>query len=601
MKTKLTHKLTTAICALALLLSLASTAYAADEPVKSRNINAQNYSTYGTTVKSYLYENAAGGLTRVEYTNNQVVVEDYNSSLNLTNSRTISMELPIWGGFYAGSDANYLIFGQGNSEESKSTEVIRVVKYSKDWQRLDAYSLLGANTKTPFGFGSLRCTEYSGYLYIRNSHEMFKSSDGLNHQSCMTMVIKESDMSLSDAYYEVMNSSMGYVSHSFNQFILVDSSGHLTALDHGDAYPRSIVLCRYKANAGNGKLGSGYNWCEVKDIQALPGQIGDNTTGASAGGLEETTNGYVSAYNFDGTGGGGTRDIYLGYTQKNGLGTTTTKIGSNGTTPQLAASGLGGGYILWNGRDGGSVTDTLYYASYSDGGSVGQVKTATASLSDCRPISYDGKLVWYVTNNSAPVFYGLDEGGVTVLDGTSGGQPATETPTTPGFTDVPADAWYADAVKWAIDKGITNGTGNNTFSPDKTCNTAEILTFLWRASGSPKAGGTYKITDVSENDYFYEAAQWARSKGMISGSTLSPNTPCTRASTVMFIWQAMDKPSSGAAAGFSDVSAKADYASAVAWAVNNGVTNGTGDTTFSPNATCTRGQIVTFLNRAFAD
>lgn len=178
--------------------------------------------------------------------------------------------------------------------------------------------------------------------------------------------------------------------------------------------------------------------------------------------------------------------------------------------------------------------------------------------------------------------------------------PEQPTPTTISFTDVPASAYYADAVKWAIDKGITNGTGANTFSPDTTCNTAQILTFLWRACGSPKANAANSFTDVAGNAYYYDAAQWAKAQGMVSGSTLSPDAPCTRASTVMFIWQAAGRPGAGSAATFTDVPANADYAAAVAWAVENGVTTGTGADTFSPDATCTRGQIVTFLYRAAA-
>lgn len=176
----------------------------------------------------------------------------------------------------------------------------------------------------------------------------------------------------------------------------------------------------------------------------------------------------------------------------------------------------------------------------------------------------------------------------------------TPEPAAISFTDVPASAYYADAVKWAVDKGITNGTGANTFSPDTTCNTAQILTFLWRACGSPKANAANSFTDVAGNAYYYDAAQWAKAQGMVSGSTLSPDTPCTRASTVMFIWQAAGRPGAGSAAAFTDVPANANYAAAVAWAVESGVTTGTGADTFSPDATCTRGQIVTFLYRAAA-
>ena len=121
--------------------------------------------------------------------------------------------------------------------------VIRVVKYSKDWKRLGQTSLRGANTTIPFDAGSLRCAEYGDYLYIRTCHEMYASSrDGKNHQANLTLTVRQSDMRLTDTYYIVMNNSVGYVSHSFNQFVLIDQERNIVTLDHGDAYPRSIVL-----------------------------------------------------------------------------------------------------------------------------------------------------------------------------------------------------------------------------------------------------------------------------------------------------------------------------------------------------------------------
>jgi hypothetical protein len=167
------------------------------------------------------------------------------------------------------------------------------------------------------------------------------------------------------------------------------------------------------------------------------------------------------------------------------------------------------------------------------------------------------------------------------------------------FTDVKADAWYAEPVKWAVDKGITNGTTPTTFSPDSTCTRAQILTFLWRAVGSPKMDKKNPFSDVKNTDYYYDAAIWAYEKGMVTGNTFAGNTPCTRSATVIYLWKNAGSPYTSYNGTFSDVTAGSGYASAVAWAVNNGVTTGTTPTTFSPDATCTRGQIVTFLKRAF--
>ena len=282
-------------------------AAAAGTPAVSNNAGRQDYTTYGSTVKSYLYQNGQGGLTRVEYIGGQVVIEDYTADFTFLSSRTISPELPIWGGFFAGDQYNFLIFGQQNRSESDSTEVIRVVKYGKNWNRLGAASLEGANTTIPFDAGSLRCDEYGGYLYIRTCHEMYTSSDGLNHQANLTMAVRQSDMAITDSYYKVMNTSYGYVSHSFNQYIMVDQDGKILTLDHGDAYPRSVVMMGYYSNASTGKFsGSGYsNWCWNMDLITFAGSVGNNTTGGSVGGLAETRDGYVMAFNYDGQGGAG--------------------------------------------------------------------------------------------------------------------------------------------------------------------------------------------------------------------------------------------------------------------------------------------------------
>ena len=174
----------------------------------------------------------------------------------------------------------------------------------------------------------------------------------------------------------------------------------------------------------------------------------------------------------------------------------------------------------------------------------------------------------------------------------------TSTPASGGFTDVGADAYYAEAVKWAVDKSITSGTSATTFSPSDTCTRAQILTFLWRAVGAPKAAASNPFYDVKTSDYYYDAAVWASKNGMVAGKKFEGNTPCTRASTVMYMWQNAGSPETAASNNFSDVPQNAEYAKAVSWAVENGVTSGTTESTFSPDTICDRGQIVTFLNRA---
>lgn len=184
---------------------------------------------------------------------------------------------------------------------------------------------------------------------------------------------------------------------------------------------------------------------------------------------------------------------------------------------------------------------------------------------------------------------------------------STTTPTTPStgttpvstlFKDIRDSDYFAEAVQWAMEKNITNGTSATTFSPGATCSKAQILTFLWRANGSPEPTAANPFTDIKTTDYYYKAALWAAEKGLVSGSTFGATTDCTRAMTVEYLWKAAGSPATSSKASFTDVPANADYAQAVAWAVEKGVTAGTSKTTFSPSSTCTRGQIVTFLHRA---
>ncbi len=169
------------------------------------------------------------------------------------------------------------------------------------------------------------------------------------------------------------------------------------------------------------------------------------------------------------------------------------------------------------------------------------------------------------------------------------------------FTDVPADAYYAEAVEWAVSQGITAGTSATTFSPDAGCTRGQVVTFLWRAAGSPLVTDAMDFTDVPADAYYAEAVRWAVSQGITAGTsatTFSPEAICTRGQIVTFLWRTAGSPVVTDATGFTDVSAGAYYAKAVRWAVSQGITAGTSATTFSPESICTRSQIVTFLFRA---
>lgn len=201
------------------------------------NASDNHYNTWSSVTNSYLVQNSDGTLTRLENTSSGIVVENYSADgKKLISQRTISKELNLFGGFYSGKDCNYLVFGQNNTSESNSKEVVRVVKYTKSWSKVNSCSISGVNTTKPFSAGSLRMEEAGGKLYVYTCHEMYADSDGINHQANMLFTIDESSMSLTDSMYDVSNLTDGYVSHSFNQFIKADESGkYIYRVDHSES------------------------------------------------------------------------------------------------------------------------------------------------------------------------------------------------------------------------------------------------------------------------------------------------------------------------------------------------------------------------------
>ncbi|MCM1217187.1 MAG: S-layer homology domain-containing protein [Roseburia sp.] len=585
-------------------------------PAKSYEFHSMD--SNGGEIRPYLYVNENGQLTRVEYIagkNSAVIVEEYDSSFKLQSSLSIKPELSLWGGFYAGKDYNYLIFGQLNYEEDDSKEVIRVVKYSKDWERLGAVGILGANTRSPFNAGTLRCAEYGGYLYVRTCHKIYRGSDGIVHQTSMMFAVRESDMTLTECQYEVQGNGTGYVSHSFDEHILIGQDGTIVTVDLGDAFPRGVAFAKYHSNAATGRFGKddGWDWCDFQVLQKFPGEIGDNSTGCYIGGVVETSKGYIVPFDFDQKGGrGSTRYMYLAYVDKQSGQAQVRQLETSGgvSVPKIVSTGMDSGYILWLVGSTYETAGTLHYCTYRADGSTGPIQTANnAAFSRCQPIVYNGDVVWYVTDNrSEPVFYILNATGITSVNT---GPEKVEVPGNgkPVFSDVPDEAFFAEPVAWAVERGITNGTSTTTFSPYQQCTQVQILTFLWRAAGEPASSNALPISITGKNiDYAETALRWASENNMID-SGFVPNKPCTRASAVKFIWQAFGSPTtmtwtaSGgyqtSSSSFSDVSANSEYADAVSWAVDEGVTTGTSNTTFSPNDICNRGQIVTFLYRAY--
>ena len=319
-----------------------------------------------------------------------------------------------WGGFFAGRYHNFVILGRSNPACDDSAEVIRVIKYDKAWNRLGQAGVFGANTAVPFGGGSLRCFETnSGGLLVHTCHIMYSG-----HQANMTFTLLEDRMEIRLINYAVGTwyDPNGYVSHSFNQFVIGDHAGGVLTFDHGDSYPRTAYLKRLGQNVG------------IFTCALFPGNAGDNATGAALGGLAETDSGYITVLNSDNLGSesmehSSVRNVYLTHTAKADFPEAEhstrqlTFYAENGSfsagTPVLVPVSLKGGFVLWDvlEKDSAGVyasAGTVAYVTYGADGAVSEIRTFPGALSDCQPLVTGGSILWYVTDSSAPVFYSLE-------------------------------------------------------------------------------------------------------------------------------------------------------------------------------------------------
>ena len=282
--------------------------------------------------------------------------------------------------------------------------------------------------------------------------------------------------------------------------------------------------------------------------------------------------------------------------------TVTKETAGTLTITARASSGGGGGSSVTtypvntpSKTQSGSVTSTLKNASKGD--------TVTITVKPDSGYVLDGLTV---TDRNGNVLKLTDQGGgkyTFIMPASKVEVNAAFVPETVSspFADVSSDSYYAQPVQWAADQGITGGIGNGLFGPNQPCTRAQIVTFLWRAAGSPEPKAMSSFADVSTDAYYAKAVAWAVENGITTGTgdgKFSPDTTCTRAQSVTFLFRAIGKLVDSKAE-FSDVLTDSYYANAVAWAVENGVTNGIGDGLFGPDNSCTRAQIVTFLFRAY--
>ena len=384
------------------------------------NVGSQDYSRWASVVDSYLVRLDSGWMKvqgNISSMSGKVVVEYFSDNFELTDRKIISMKLPMFGGFYKASDGSYFIIsGQSNKDESDSNPVYNIAKYDAEWNLVSNDSLLGANTLNPFDAGSLRCTDNGKYLIVRTCHTMYTSEDGLNHQANVTIELDMDTGKITDSFYKVANSSVGYASHSFNQFVLLNGN-NIVAVDHGDAYPRSIALTKYNTDMSSGQFAPSWgNPCTVVNLMTFGGNIGDNTTGASVGGFEQSSTHYLIAGNTvdqSNYSGNHTRNIFVSAVPKDALSTdnaatymlTSFAEGEkSASTPQLVDIGDDKFAVLW--QYGSDVNYTFIDAKGKMTGN--NIYTLEGRISDCKPVVSGGELTWYTWTDSTTTFYSID-------------------------------------------------------------------------------------------------------------------------------------------------------------------------------------------------
>ena len=380
------------------------------------NVNDQDYVQWSDTVKSYLTVCDNGNYMRVQSgtIEGKLLVEYYSSDFEPLNTKLIDNELPVFGAFYDSGDNYYVLSGQENPKQNDSLEVFRITKYDKNWNKIKSCGLYGANTTVPFDAGSARMTHSGDHLLVRTCHEMYKSSDGNNHQSNVTIEVDMPSMTITDSYTGIMNVDYGYVSHSFNQFIKTDGN-HIVALDHGDAHPRSAVLVKYNSDFTTGKFFPSYfEQVSNIDVVTYPEYTSGhyNYTGAAIGGFDVSSSSYIvaqSTVDLDYINTSKTRNVYVSAVSKDLSTNKLNKITSyaegtdSASAPQLVKINDNSFLLLWA-RD----TKVSCVKLNADGTVNGSIHTFEGSLSDCQPVVKNGRAVWYVYDKNNVTFNSLN-------------------------------------------------------------------------------------------------------------------------------------------------------------------------------------------------
>nr|QGT51084.1 hypothetical protein Firmicute1046_1600 [uncultured Firmicutes bacterium] len=419
---------------------------------------------WADVINSYVYDNGNNTFNVVDYNNKEITVSTYNNDYSLLETKSIPFELDKFGGFYSGKKYNYIAFGQNNDEESNSKEVIRIIKYDKNFNRIAQVSVTDCYTTEPFNAGSLRMCENGNTLFIHTSRKRYLSEDGLRHQSQLTIILDTDKMTVEN---DLGAFQPNHVSHSFNQFAIYDGE-NFVLLDLGDAYPRSVVLNKYEGMNPEEWLSEYYGRAVLKytptNLFVIPGEIGANCTGVMVGGFDYSDKNYLVAMNktdhskvteytsyemkgldYD------ERDIVLLVSSKDNTDISKVKqvrltnyIGKQqfGSKPYLVKLSNDRFLVLWEEleyitptkRDGNRVTyvTTQGSSSFTESSDYGPTKCTSNGVKyvqvngdgeiisdirtrndiklsgDCQPTLIGNDLMWYIDGQDGRKFYTLD-------------------------------------------------------------------------------------------------------------------------------------------------------------------------------------------------
>lgn len=394
-------------------------------PIKSfvNTLMTSDVSTarWSNVIENYIVKDNDGTFYSQYSSGDYIYIDTYDSkTYKLLNTQKVETELDLFGGFYSGEKYNYIVFGQNNTEENDEKEIIRIVKYDKQFNRIDDCSIKGEESFTtkPFDAGTVRMAENGNELTIHTSRERYTTNDGLNHQSQLTIILDTDTMKTKNYLGEFQKN---HVSHSFNQFAQYDGD-KLILVDHGDAYPRSIVLNKE----------SGSEFTEV-DLFKIPGAIGANCTGVTIGGFEISDTNYLVAINsidhnkvteytsyemigldLD------ERDIILLTCDKNTNSVKQIKftdyINNNmlGSTPYLVKIDDNRFMLMWEEfiyNNKNAESNGMKYVEIDGNGNklteIMHNKNFNLS-SDCKPQVIDNQIVWYNNVEMGRIFYSID-------------------------------------------------------------------------------------------------------------------------------------------------------------------------------------------------